>query len=161
MQPNDPRIKDSLRFVASNFDPDAFSKARKKEMLSAITGRRSFLPLLSARWRVAASVAAVALVASASVLIYHNYSDRPETPAPAVVEQTETVVTPAPAARAVIDYTDAPLKDVVADIERIYGVTVTGVPEKEIRLTIHYEGDADDVVETINELLGTNLKISR
>lgn len=161
MQPSDSRIKESIRFVASHYDSDAFSKMRKKEMLTAITGHRSFFPILSARWRAAAAVAVVALVASASVLLIQNLSDRPDTPAAIETVPAETTVTPASVESAVIDYTDAPLKDVVADIERIYGVTVTGVPDYEIRLTIHYEGDAEDVVETINELLGTKLKISR
>lgn len=158
---NDSNIKESLRFVASHYNPDAFSKARKKEAFAAITGRRSIFPFLSARWRTAAAVAAVALVASASVLFIHNYSDRPSAPAPSEITPTVAVETQAPVEKAVIDYADAPLKDVVADIERIYGVTVTDVPDKEIRLTIHYEGNAEDVIETINELLGTKLKISR
>ena len=59
-----------------------------------------------------------------------------------------------------IEFTDAPLADVVKEIERVYEVHVVNVPEMgDYRLTLSYEGTAKDLVETINELLGTSLGI--
>lgn len=59
-----------------------------------------------------------------------------------------------------IEFHDAPLKDVASDIERVYDVKINNVPAGDIRLTISYEGTAADAVETINDLLGTNLTVS-
>lgn len=60
---------------------------------------------------------------------------------------------------AVIDFTDAPLGDVVKDIERIYGVKISNIPTETYSLTLHYEGDASELVTIINELLNINLQI--
>jgi hypothetical protein len=45
----------------------------------------------------------------------------------------------------------------------LYDVKITNVPENsdDIRLTLGYEGNAEDVVATINDLLGTNLAVEQ
>ena len=50
---------------------------------------------------------------------------------------------------------------VVEKINETYNVKVTGLPEspEEYRLSLHYEGTASDLVETINEILGTELTV--
>lgn len=113
------------------------------------------------KWRrnvAAACIGAVVMVASASVY-YVMTSSTSEREEPGMVTTVVETTEQTPYKVAKIQFTDAALKDVVKEIEKTYGVKVANVPEEETRLTISYEGNAYDVVETINDLLGINLKI--
>ena len=46
-----------------------------------------------------------------------------------------------------------------AEIEKVYGVKLGNVPDDDIRLSLSYEGTAADLVDTINDLLGTEIEI--
>ncbi len=63
----------------------------------------------------------------------------------------------------VIDFENTPLPLVVAGIEEAYGVEVGNLPDNsdELRLSLHYEGHAVDLVETINSILGTQLTVEQ
>ena len=60
-----------------------------------------------------------------------------------------------------IDFDDTPLPVVVARIREVYGVDVAGMPADaaKYRLTLHYEGNVADLVESINEILGTQMTV--
>ena len=60
-----------------------------------------------------------------------------------------------------IDFENATLPAVVAKIKEVYGVEVVNLPESadEYKLSLHYEGTAADLVDTINETLGTDIKV--
>lgn len=60
-----------------------------------------------------------------------------------------------------LEFNDAPLSEVVDGVENAYGVTLTNVPEDDLRLTLSYEGTAQDFIETVNELLGTEIRIEK
>ena len=49
----------------------------------------------------------------------------------------------------------------VDKIEEVYGVEVTGLPEnaEEYRLSLHYEGNPVELVETINDILDIKMAI--
>lgn len=61
----------------------------------------------------------------------------------------------------VIDFENTPLPVVVDKIEEVYGVEVTGLPEnaEEYRLSLHYEGNPVELVETINDILDIKMAI--
>lgn len=150
------KFKKSLDFVVRYYRPDAF---RPDAGLFRTQVRRPW-------WRrgaIAASVIAATLVASACF-----YTFVLKAPAPAPVEgvsaPVETAATPTakPTAQvSKIEFSDTPLADVVKEIEKVYGVEITGLPENgEYRLTLSYEGTATDLVETINEILGTGMKVN-
>lgn len=63
----------------------------------------------------------------------------------------------------VIDFENAPLPVVVDKISRTYDVEITGLPESpdDYKLSLHYEGTASDLVETINEILGTEMTVTQ
>lgn len=147
------KFKKSLSFVVSHYRPEAF-----------VPRGRYVLP--RPWWRrmsVAASVAAGVFVASA--LVYNAVIDRPS----AVVEPSQAPVsvpvTSAPVATAQtvqrLEFADMPLSQVIDNIQTAYNVTVTGMtPDDASRtLTLSYEGNADDLVAAINEILGTNLTV--
>ncbi len=111
------------------------------------------------RYITAASVAAVVLTATASLYFYSTNSSKSgsEYVPSTMFEETGTS---AENKIEKIEFYNASLKEVVAEIERIYDVSISNVPEEEIRVTISYEGSASDVVDTLNDLLNTNLIVS-
>lgn len=111
------------------------------------------------RWVAAASVGAMlALGATAGFLFTHHSA--PEAvvaaaPAPVAAEQ--------PVGLHVLDFKEAALPAVVAEIAKVYGVEVIGLPAKPetYLVTIHYEGDVEGLVAALNETLDIHLKLDR
>ena len=109
--------------------------------------------------RVAAAIAMfVAITATAAILIrneyfandsHSGYSDSPtEAVASEYVERT-------------IDFDDVPLPVVLNRISEVYGVEIENLPADaaSYHLTLHYEGNAIELVETINDILDTEMAI--
>ena len=61
----------------------------------------------------------------------------------------------------VVDFENAPLPVVVERIREVYGVEVDGLPENadDYVLSLHYEGTPVDLVDTINDLLSTEMTV--
>ncbi|RXE74478.1 hypothetical protein ED551_03025 [Muribaculaceae bacterium Isolate-013 (NCI)] len=144
--------KDDIAFVAKHYRRGSFDSR---------TAWRRLNPAPGTGWRrirVAAAVAAVIAAGATAAFIYNG--NRPEA---APQEGTKVAVTAPAALRAVkvIDFDDAPLTDVAARIEEVYGVKVTNLPGDAAgyRLTLRYEGSAPDLVATVNELLGTEMEV--
>ena len=110
------------------------------------------------KYRVAAAVSAAVVLTASAAIIYKV------TTVPSVPMETE-ISMPTVAAKdvvKVIDFENTTLPVVVEKINETYNVKVTGIPEtpEEYRLSLHYEGTASDLVETINEILGTELTVA-
>lgn len=149
-------IEDSARFVAAHYRPGAFSERRAWRRLGIADG---FLGL--GRRVAAAVIIGAVLTVSACVLTFvvPQFTDRPTADKPGVTEKT---VAPAHKGEVrKIEFTDAPLSEVIAEIERVYGVTVANRPAGDYRLTLSYEGDVDSLIETINQLLDISLTVER
>lgn len=114
-------------------------------------------PSLWRRMRVAAAVAALLVLTATAAVFYRNYT-LDSTPEPAQIEAPAT--SPAYTVR-VLDFEDAPLSAVVREIEELYGVKLENLPANPdvYRLSLHYEGDAIDLVDTINGILGTEITL--
>ena len=142
----DTRFLNSVNFVARHYRSGAF-------------GRRSFFGTPERwAWRrraVAASVAGVVLAATACYFTFVRES----VPQPSVPEAAVTAAPVQQGASLHIEFEKAPLSEVVAEIERVYGVEIGNMPSENYELTLSYDGTADDLVETINELLGTSLTV--
>ena len=109
------------------------------------------------KYRVAAAVSAAVVLTASATIIYRvttapSVSPETEISLPAVVDKDAVKI---------IDFENTPLTVVVKRINDTYGVKVAGLPESpdEYRLSLHYEGTASDLVETINEILGTELTV--
>ena len=61
----------------------------------------------------------------------------------------------------VVDFENAPLPVVVERIREVYGVEVSGLPQDadDYVLSLHYEGTPVDLVDTINDILGTEMTV--
>lgn len=109
------------------------------------------------RYRVAAAIAATVILSATAALIYYNDYRRVDTAvetAPAIAADTMREVK-------VIDFENAPLTDVVAKIESVYGVKVKNMPGQPdgYTLSLHYEGTPVDLIAAINEILGTEMTV--
>lgn len=155
--PGNRRFDESVRFVARYYRQNAFTG--KNPLWRQVIEPHS-------RWRrygVAAAVAGVVLTMSA-IGAFIVFNQKP-------VEQPVRVETTTSAPKAVpmkaasvsmkISFTEANLPEVCAKIEDVYGVELTNIPGDAEPLTLDYEGTAADLVETINELLGTNIEIRK
>lgn len=139
-----------IKFIASHYKKGLFAV---EPALRRIRG-------VPVRWwtrsRIAvACVAAVFLTATAAIFIHKSYfSDTSE-------QMLKPYPLPAAEIVRVIDFEDAPLPIVVEKIREVYGVEVGNIPENagEYHLSLHYEGSATDLVETINDILDLDMVI--
>lgn len=109
------------------------------------------------RLRVAAAAALVVALSAAAAVFYSDYraDQSPVQGADTMTASPLTVVK-------VIDFENAPLPDVIAEIESVYGVKVENLPERpeEFELSLHYEGTPTDLITVINDILGTRLTVA-
>lgn len=106
----------------------------------------------------AVSSIVITIGATAAILITNSYnSSEIETEAPIIENISPALVSH------VIDFDDVPLTTVVEQINLVYGVEVENIPinADEIYISLHYEGTASDLIETINEIVGTQMRIKQ
>lgn len=150
---HDKKFDESIRFVARHYRPGIFdpSKAWRRMGISTHLRRPSR--------RIAAAVAAaVVLTASACffTFIYPNIGTSAPAPQPAAAAPAQQA--PAAVVRR-IEFADATLAEVAAEIRRVYGVRITNLPDTDTRLTLSYEGSATDLITTINILLDSDIQL--
>ncbi len=149
------KYEESERFVAQHYERGRFDQASAWKRMGLGSSK-------SHRWRFAAAASVLAAI-TVSACIYYMKSYQPM-PIAADTETTQTTKTTKPTTATVksevIEFNDAPLVDVVAKIEEVYGVHIDNVPNEEYFVTMRYEGTATDLVNTINETLGCNLTIT-
>jgi len=109
----------------------------------------------SAKKIAAAAAIAVVISATAGIFIHKNL----QKPVSAEIIPSESIEPRY--AVCVIDFEDAPLPIVLETIKETYNVEIINIPNNAdtYKLTLHYEGNADDLVDTINEILGTGIAI--
>ncbi|MDO4319451.1 MAG: DUF4974 domain-containing protein [Bacteroidales bacterium] len=109
------------------------------------------------RYRVAAAIAAAVVISATAAVVYHEYHTGE------VPQQTVRTATQGAMAEVkVIDFENASLSDVVRKIETIYNVKVENLPEEgnDYVLSLHYEGTPADLIDVINDILGTQMTVS-
>lgn len=114
------------------------------------------------RWsgfKIAAAAASVVVLSAAAAIIYHHQQEHPTSTdyiVPEVVKPEEPLK-----AVKVIDFENTPLPTVISKIREVYGVEVENIPDNasEYNLSLHYEGNAIDLVATINEILETQMTV--
>ena len=110
------------------------------------------------RSRIAAAcIGAVVLTATAAVFVHKSYFAQPSSD----TEVLQSASVPASEIVRSIDFENAPLPTVVQKIREVYGVEVIDMPDNanDYTLSLHYVGSATDLVETINDILDTDMKI--
>lgn len=147
---NQKKIEENIQFVTRYYLDDTLLPGRGWRLFRASHG-------ISAFRRNVAAAAVGLIVLTASAAVYFMQQDATPSGEQAASTPSTTVILAEKTQK--IEFRDATLNKVVAEIERIYDVRITGVPEQEIKVTISYEGTAADVVGTLNELFDLNLTI--
>ncbi|MDE6297336.1 MAG: hypothetical protein K2L89_05765 [Muribaculaceae bacterium] len=144
----------NIDFVAKHYRKDAFSSEKALPRMGFAINRRW------RHFRIAAVVVSIVTVtAVASIIIHNEYTSEKE-----VIEVLEQPVVKGDlTAVKVIDFDNASLPVVIEEIKKIYGVEVIGVPDnaESYHLSLHYEGNVTDLVETINEILELHLTLEQ
>lgn len=162
------RFQRETDFVSRHYREGAF-----RPTLRFGTSLRGFMT--PKRW-AAAILIAVTLTAGA-MICYRILRTEPApqpvpverpVPAPAPVAEPEPVPEPEkpepvpeaePEVVSRIEFDDTPVSVVARKVEEVYGVRLGNLPADDPAVTISYEGNAADLVETLNELLGSEIVI--
>lgn len=143
-----------ISFVAKYYRQGLFNTEKALRKIRPTIHKVWSLPRIAA-----ASCIIVVLGATAALLIRNSYSEKSVN-----IENTIDVTSvPLESISKVIDFDDAPLPVVIEQINLIYVVEIVNIPADadEYRLSLHYEGNVIDLLETINEILGINLEIKK
>lgn len=142
---------DEVDFIARRYREGRFSPADGWKRLGVVHVSRQ------KRYRVAAAVAATVLISASAAIIYKEYRAA-DTPQPAIEVSVSGTLTEVK----VIDFENASLNDVVDKIETVYNVKVENLPSdgKEYELSLHYEGTPAELIDAINDILGTQMTVS-
>ena len=147
-------IDKEIDFIAGYYKEGLFNVGKALKKIRPV-GRRVWT------WQriAAASFIIIVLGATAAVLIRNSYHSNPSVE----IENTVSPAIPLESISKVIDFDDVPLPVVIEQINMVYDVEVTNIPQEanEYRLSLHYEGNVMDLLETINEILGINLEIKK
>lgn len=108
------------------------------------------------RMRIAAAIASFVVLTGTAAVRYHHVSISETNVG---IPQNQPV-NPREVVR-IIDFEDTPLPVVVDRIREVYGVEVVNLPDNadNYRLSLHYEGNPMELVETINDILDINMTI--
>lgn len=153
MQTDNNSFSDSVSFVARHWRQGAFPQ---REVLASVTGRRF---LFMSRGVAAAVIAVVAAGCAVAAFLWYSHALR--TPEHVPVAPREHVAAPPPrhAVRR-IELVDASMRQIAGEVREVYGVELVNLPSDDARLTLSYEGTADDFVATVNDLLGSDIGIA-
>ena len=99
------------------------------------------------------------LSATAALLIRSTYYSEK----PIEIENTQSPIKPVEVISRVIDFDDTPLPFVIDQIDLVYDVKIVNLPSnaEDYRLSLHFEGNVIDLIDSINEILGLNLEIEK
>lgn len=141
-----------IKFVANRYRPGRFNTDRAWNRLGIATSFKR------KRLRIAAAAAGMVFLSATAAFVYRQYSVGSSNN----IDMMEQMQTESPVyAVKVIDFEDTPLPIVIDRIKDVYGVEVTNIPDDadDYRLSLHYEGNAIDLVETINDILNTQMRV--
>ena len=141
-----------IDFVARHYRKGAFDIKQGWRRL-ALTSQGGWR-----RLKVAATVAVLLAIGATAAVVFTRSDEKPAgTETTVETPSAESILT---AVRA-IDFDNAPLTDVVTEIYNVYGVEIGNLPENaaSMHLSLHYEGNVEDLVASINEILNCELVI--
>ena len=144
-------VQKEVEFIAGHYKEGLFAAEPALYRIKGFKKRFLTVPKIAA-----ISSFVIAIGAMAAILITKPYDHKETGTGIPAIEK----VSPVSVSR-VIDFDDVPLTAVVEQIRLIYNVDVTDMPQDadELYVTIHYEGTVSDLIETLNEILGTNMRI--
>lgn len=141
--------ENSFNFIVRHYKKGAF--AHRKGVWNYTNG----FPWWK-RHIVAATISLFILTISTFAAIYFT-SDKPDTPAKQTVEVKRAIPETSLSTPMRIEFEDAPVSEIVKAIEDTYNISIKDVPSTEKKLTISFEGDCDDILDMLNQLLDSKM----
>lgn len=159
MEKENKKFQESLDFVSKHYRSDAFNTEQAARNLNIPTYRTM---KIRRRWlTVAASVAVILTAAAAAYLMSPSEPGEPldRTETQTQVEKASSETFPE---TAMLEFDNAPLSEIVSEIETVYGVKITNLPaDTSERLTLSQSGTAEELIETLNDLLSSKMQIEK
>lgn len=144
-------MKEDITYIAKRYSRGKFSVDKGWKRLN-------IKPVF--KWsilKIAAAISSVVVLSATAAVIYHEYElkNSRERTIEEVIKPTQLE------AVKVIDFENTPLTSVISKIKDVYGVEVVNIPDnaEEYHLSLHYEGNAVDLVATINDILETQMSV--
>lgn len=143
-----------IDFVVSHFREDALCPESNWRRFRAIVGLRR------RRASVAAAVVAIIVVSATAAIFTYKKLSAPHIGTETSYELAVEDVAPTDQPKLIV-FEATGLSEVVARVETEYGVKIVNVPPNanDYVLTLRYEGTPEELIETINEILGTHLRV--
>lgn len=142
--------ENDLEWVARHYRRGAFDASRAWRRLA----------VRPARWWTRGKVAAASVLAAIVVATAAVVTLRPD-PVPQATPHIEQITAEEIlVVKKVLDFEQAPLAEVIKEIELTYGVEIENVPADAdtVKFSLHYEGTAPDLVNALNEALGSEMR---
>ena len=139
------------------------SRHYKAGLFNADKALRKIKPAFRKVWSwqriAAASCIMIVLGATAALLIQNSYHSK----ITVEIENAQYQDVPLESVSMVIDFDDTPLPVVIEKINLIYNIEIGNIPAnaEDYSLSLHYEGNVVDLIDSINEILGINLEIEK
>jgi hypothetical protein len=147
-------MKEEVTYIAKRYNRGKFSVEKGWKRLN-IRPTFKYTGL-----KIAAAISSVVVLSAAAAIIYRQYEvkDSPQKSVQETAQPSASLMVVK-----VIDFENTPLPTVISKIKEVYGVEVVNVPDnaREYHLSLHYEGNAVDLVATINEILETQMSVKR
>ena len=109
------------------------------------------------RMRAAAIIASVVALSATAGIVFYQYTK------PSKQETKQTTEKPISKKEVVkvIDFENTALPTVISKIKEVYGVEVLNIPDnaEDYKISLHYEGNAVDLIATINDILDTKMTV--
>lgn len=145
-------MKEEITYIAKRYRRDRFSVDKAWRRLNIKS--TSIWP----RLRITAAITSIVVLTATAAVLYHQYELKTDIKA-SLPEKTGQVAKLKVVK--VIDFENTPLPTVILKINEVYGVEVVNIPDNavEYHLSLHYEGNAVDLIATINDILETQMTV--
>lgn len=145
------KMKEEIVYIAKRYQKGSFEVNKGWKRLDIAPS------LKWKRMRAAAIIAsAIAISATAGIVFYqYNKPSKQETQ-----QTTEKTISKKEVVK-VIDFENTDLPTVISKIKEVYGVEILNIPDnaEDYRISLRYEGNAVDLIATINDILDTQMTV--
>ncbi|MDE6547715.1 MAG: DUF4974 domain-containing protein [Muribaculaceae bacterium] len=146
----------NIDFVLRHFRFDAFNPEENWRNFIALAGLRR------RRVGVAAVVASIIVLSTSAAIFTYTYRSTPSAGSESAKEVTVNEICSVSEPELMI-FESTRLSEVVETVEIKYGVRINNVPSNanEYVLTLRFEGTPEELIDAINEILGTRLTVEK
>ncbi len=144
-------MKEEIAYIARRYQKGSFEVEKGWKRLDIAPS------LKWKRMRAAAIIASAVVLSATAGLVIYQYNQPPQQ------ETQQNIVKPISKKEVVkvIDFENTALPTVISKIKEVYGVEILNIPKnaEEYKISLHYKGNAVDLITTINDILDTQMTV--